>query len=237
MESNNPIFSTFEEGVTTERATFKGITNKTLFLLIVTIMTALFTMFIGAYLTLPVLLFASIGGVIAVIIGRSKPSSAHIAGIIYSICEGILVGYVSVVYDIFYPGAVQIAVVGTFAIFTIMLLLYKSNIVQATPTFYKVMGAASLAIIFTYLGIFVLSLFGMFNGFDLFDPLYAIICILMIAYASFMLVLNFDEAKHYVDNGLDKQYEWTASLGLIVTIIYIYLRVLRFAAILVSRRD
>ncbi len=236
MDANNPMFSSFEQGVSENSATFSGITNKTIFLLIITIVSAVMVLFTGI-LSYPILIGSTILGVVAVIMGRVKPNIAHIASVIYAICEGVFLGYISFVFDSFYPGSVQIAIIGTFSIFTVMLLLYKSNIVQATPTFYKVMGAASLGILITYLMMFCLSLFGLFNGISIFDPLYAIICILLIAYASFMLVLNFDEAKYYVDNGLDKKYEWSAALGLIITIIYIYIRVLKFAAILVSRRD
>ncbi len=235
MKANNPIFGAIEQGVTDQKATFKGVTNKTLFLLLLTVATAFASMAFGT----PNYIFLAVSGVvgtICVIMGRFNPKMAMIAGIIYAICEGLFLGYMSLVFETVFPGIVNISVVATLLIFTTMLFLYKTKIVQATPMLSKVLMTAGLAIMLLFLTSFIFSMFNV-AIFSIDNPLYIVFAALLIVYGAFMLVLNFDEAKYYVETGVDKTYEWTAALGLIITLIYIYIQVLRFVAIAMARRD
>lgn len=238
FKTNNPIFSNLEQGEVETRATFKGITSKTAILLMTAIISALLVFAFdleNSIFLFPALLISSIVGVVAIIMGRSNPTRAAGCAFVYATCEGIFLGVLSTLFNTIYPGSVVVAVLATFSIFIVMLILYSTKIVQATPMLYKVMMAAGAALFLLYISMFIFSIFGFIS--DITDPIYAVLSILLIAYGSFMLVLNFEEAKSYVENGLDKKYEWVASLGLIVTIIYIYVQVLRFVAIIMSRNN
>lgn len=244
MKMNNPMFSALSDASVSgdsSRASLKGVINKTTLLLLVVVSVALFVMFVGFNsLSYGMLMVSSIVGFIAVMVGRMNAKAAMVAGLIYSVCEGIFLGALTAIADTFYPGAAAIAVVGTFSIFMVMLCLYRTKIIQATATFYKVMAIVGLSLLVFSLFSVILSLFGnnaisgMFYGNS---TMAVILCIGFIMYGSFMLVINFEEAKSYADNGFDKNYEWCAALGLIVTVVYIYVQVLRFVMIIMSKAD
>ncbi len=240
----NPMFTTLDnvsEVSNSSTASMRGVLTKTAFLLIFTIVTALVSLtgVFGNFLY-PMMIASSIIGFIGVIIARMSPSKAMVGGIIYATCEGLLLGSFSAMFETIYPGAVPIAIIATFSLFMVMLVLYSMKIVAATPTLYKVMGAFGL-------GILVFSLFTLLGG--LFFPqitylfysgdsmLGVILAILFIAYGAFMLVLDFNEAQHYVENGYDKKYEWVVSVGLIVSILFIYVKVLRLVGYILQRKD
>lgn len=238
MKANNPIFKGMvdSEIQTGQRATLSGIIGKTSLLLLITAFIAGLVM-IGAFNPYPFLFIGSIVGMIAVVMGRLKPQYAMASSIVYAACEGMFVGALSLIAEIYVPGVVMISVVATISIFAVMLGLYKMKIVQATPMLTKVLMGAGLAIVLCMGCSLVLQLFGVFSGIDLFSPLYLLLSAVLVIYGSFMLVLNFDEANYYVNSGLDKAYEWVASLGLIVTILYIYVQILRLLVSLLGNRD
>lgn len=241
MKVNNPMFSVLDNDTVVEhQATMRGVTVKTALLLAITFLSAIAVMAfnINSY---PLLAVASVVGLVSVIIGRTNVKAAAVCGVIYSACEGLWLGSIAVILSTIegFEGAVPIAIVATLAIFLTMLALYSTKIVKATSTLMKVMSAAGLAIFVFFIVSFILQLFGNSVILDMFygnTILSAVLAVLFIAYGAFMLVFNFDEAKSYVDNGLDKRYEWTAALGLMVTIIYIYIQILRFVIIILGNR-
>lgn len=242
MNVKNPMFSSFAEGtIETSKASFRGILAKTSLLLVISISIALYIMISGfnslSYVMLSV---GSIVGFISVMIGRMNPKAAPICGLIYAVCEGLFLGCISAIAETYYPGAAAIAIVATFSIFIVMLVLYNFKIVQATPMLYKVLSTVGLSIMVFMLIAILMNLFGATFLMDMFvgnSTFSAILAAIFIAYGSFMLVANFEEARTYAENGFDKKYEWCAALGLIVTLIYIYIQVLRFVMIILSNRD
>ena len=119
------------------------------------------------------------------------------------------------------------AVIGTFAAFVAMLFLYGTRIIKVTGRFKKMMMGAMLA----YLGIAVVSLISSFFGVG---GLGLLLCIAGVALASFSLVLDFDAIEQAVALGVPERESWRASLGLVVTLVWLYLEILRFLAILNS---
>jgi uncharacterized YccA/Bax inhibitor family protein len=128
------------------------------------------------------------------------------------------------------------AVIGTFAAFVAMLFLYGTRIIKVTGRFKKMMMGAMLA----YLGIAVVSLissfFGVGDGWGFFGVggLGLLLCIAGVALASFSLVLDFDAIEQAVALGVPERESWRAALGLVVTLVWLYLEILRFLAILNS---
>lgn len=238
MKANNPIFKSMDDTTysTGQQATFNGIILKTSLLLLITTVVAIFVMS-GAINPYPFLFIGSIIGMVCVVVGRMSPKYSMIASVVYSVCEGMFIGALSAIFEAQFPGVVSISVIATLSVFIIMLALYKIKVVQVTPMFTKVLMGAGLAIVLCMFISLILQLFGMFSGIALFSPLYLLLGGVLVIYGAFMLVLNFDEANYYVQSGLDKSYEWTASLGLIVTILYIYVQILRVVASILSNRD
>lgn len=241
MNINNPVFSAFENtDVCEHQSTMRGIIFKTSLLLLITIISAVTTITLGLN-SYGWIFGTTFIGMIAVIIGRTNPQIAHIASIVYSVAEGIVLGLFSGIALQYpeYSGVVSIAIVGTIVIFGTMLILYLTKLVAATPTLNKVLYGIGIALLMFMLSALVLSVFGfssIMNMFSSSPSFTALLSVIIITYGSFMLVLNFNEAQTYVDNGLDKRYEWIASLGLIVTILYIYLQVLRFAMVILRKK-
>ncbi|MFI3251571.1 MAG: Bax inhibitor-1/YccA family protein [bacterium] len=241
MRISNPVFSSLSQESTGEnQATMRGVAKKTGILLAITFIVAITFMVLGVY-DYWMLIASSIIGMIAVIMGRTNPKAAPIAGVVYAACEGVLLGTISGLFASIegFEGAVPIAVLATLAVFITMVLLYSTKIVAATPTLMKVMYSAGMAIIMFMLLSFVLSLFGFNSIMNMFTTnitFTAILMLLFIGYGAFMLVLNFNEAQQYVEAGFDESYEWIAALGLIVTIVFIYIQILRFVVLILGNR-
>ncbi|HEX5017864.1 MAG TPA: Bax inhibitor-1/YccA family protein [Actinomycetes bacterium] len=128
------------------------------------------------------------------------------------------------------------AVIGTFAAFAAVLFLYATRIIKVTGKFKKFMLIAMTA----YLGIAVVSLitalFGVGDGWGFFgvDGIGLLLCVAGVALAAFSLALDFDAIEQGVAAGLPEQESWRAAFGLTVTLIWLYLEILRFLAILNS---
>ncbi|HEY5186824.1 MAG TPA: Bax inhibitor-1/YccA family protein [Actinomycetes bacterium] len=155
----------------------------------------------------------------------------------YSVAEGFFLGGISQWYNAAYNGIVLQAVIGTFTAFAVMLVLYKSGRLRATPRFTKMMTIA----MFSYLGIAVVSLFSAFFGVGGGWGFYGVggigilLCAAGVALAAFTLVLDFDAIEKGVAAGLPEKESWRAGFGLVVSLVWLYLELLRLLAILQGR--
>jgi uncharacterized YccA/Bax inhibitor family protein len=149
----------------------------------------------------------------------------------YAAVEGVFVGGISYVYaDIFGPGIVPQAILGTLGAFTAMLLLYRSGKVRATPKFTRTLliaGAGYLVFALVNLGI------SLFTGSSAYNtPFGWLIAAFGVGLASFFLILDFDTIEKGIRNGAPQQFAWVAAFGLVVTLVWLYLEILRLLAIL-----
>jgi len=135
----------------------------------------------------------------------------------------------------FYPGVAVAAVIGTASIFTVMLFLYSSRTIRVTSRFRKIMYSVLLAFLVFFIVFGLLGLFG--SGVSISEPMALGITGILIIFGALMLTLDFDRAEMIVESGADKSYEWVVAVGLMVTIVWIYIELLRFLAILASRRN
>lgn len=173
-------------------------------------------------------------GFIAVIIAMRKPNLAKILGPVYAIAYGFAVGAISKGYETFYDGIVVQAVLATASVFAVMLVLYRTRIIKVTDKFRRTVIIATLGVMVLYLFSFVLSLFGTTLPFlDGSNMLMSIAFSLFVCgLAAANLALDFDFIERGINSGLPKAYEWVGALGLVVTLVWLYLEILRLISYL-----
>ena len=156
----------------------------------------------------------------------------------YAVLEGLALGTLSHYYESFYPGIVSQAVIGTIAAFAGVLFMYRSGRLRATPQFTRaVMGAAIGYFILGFVSM-IASFFGVGKGYGFYgvSGLGLLLAVAGVALASFFLVLDFDQIEKGVAAGVPEKESWRASFGLMVTIVWLYLEVLRLLSILRNDR-
>lgn len=244
----NPVFSKVQretEQVQGYGASYKGIIFKTMALLLATLVSGAGSLFLATLspnLYIVLLIIAPIVGTISVIVASVSPRMAPAFSFVYAAAEGTFLGMLTFMYSVAFDGVniVGLAVLITLGIFIGMLVLYSTRLVVATSRFRKVMYGVSFGILAVMLLVSIISIFdGGAIWHSLFgdpnSPIVLFLSLLFVFYGAFMLILNFDNAQMIVSNGADKKYEWTVSLGLIISLIYIYVQVLRLLAIIFAR--
>jgi uncharacterized YccA/Bax inhibitor family protein len=133
-------------------------------------------------------------------------------------------------------GIVLQAVVATIAVFFGMLALYQTGVIRATPKFRKVIMTATLGIFLTYLASIVMGLFGadmpLLNSSS---SLGILVSAVIVVIAAMNFILDFDQIERAVAEGAPREYAWAASLGLLVTLVWLYLEMLRLLSKLQRR--
>ena len=242
MAKLNPVFSGIrvEEGIN-EAASVKGVAVKTLILLGLAVISALFSITYGAELILGnigVYFAIVIGAVICGILGQVNPNAAKVCSVIYALCEGVTLGLISFLFDAVIGGVVLSAVLVTATIFGVMLFLYSSNIIRVTGKFIRVMSGIGITILVVSLIYLFAAIIDsnniMVQALTNSPGLMLLVSGFILIYGAFMLALDFEQVNVIVANGFDKKYEWMAALGLMVTIVWIYIEVLRLIAIIAS---
>lgn len=243
MRTSNPVFRTLERSdayVGSEAASYRGIVLKTGLLLGSAVLSGFLFLYaianalISAEVIIPVLIGAVILAFISVMVSSRSVRLAAPFAIIYALSEGIFLGLLTVLFDAFAPGVALAAVIATASIFTVMLFLYSSRTIRVTPRFRRMMYSILLGmLLFVVLGL-VLPLFGVNIQFS--NPVTLLISGLFIVFGALMLTLDFDRAEAIVEGGMDKAYEWMVAVGLMVTIVWIYVELLRFLAIIANNR-
>lgn len=174
---------------------------------------------------------ALVGFVLAMIASFGKPKPAVM--IAYAAVEGVFVGGISTWYAAAFEGIVPQAILGTLTAFASMLFMYKAGIVRNSPKFTRVLMIAAVGYLVFGLLNLVLSAFTSWqNVYSSGGLLPIVISAFGVVLASFFLVLDFDFVEQGIRNGLPRVYSWTAAFGLVVTLVWLYLEILRLLAIL-----
>jgi uncharacterized YccA/Bax inhibitor family protein len=146
----------------------------------------------------------------------------------YGVVEGFLLGTISRAFEGEYDGIALQAAVCTIAVFATMLGLYQSGVIRATPRMRRVIVTATMGIFVAYLLSFVMSLFGasmpLLNNSG---PVGILISVAIIGVAAFNLILDFDQIETAIAQGAPRSFAWTASFGLVLTIVWLYIEFLR----------
>ena len=170
------------------------------------------------------------------ILSAFKPMWARFLGPVYSVLVGLALGAISKVYETAFDGIVLQAVMGTFAVLGVMLFLHVTRIVKVTDRFRRVIMYATGAIALVYLANLVMRLFGGEMPF-LHDtgPVGIAISLVIIVVAAFNLSLDFDFIERATAARAPKAMEWAGALGLVITLVWLYLEILRLLSKLQQR--
>ncbi len=241
MRTANPALNknTFTEVNSSENSmTLGGTANKSLFLLCVLLITATYTWGLGAD-GLGLIMIGVIGGLITALITVFKKTASPITAPIYAAFEGVALGGISFFFEMMYPGIVSQAVFLTLGIFFALLFAYKSGIIKPTENFKLGVFAATAGIAVVY----VINLFMGFFGssipalqIDNASPLSIGISLFIVIIAALNLVLDFDFIESGVEAHAPKYMEWYSAFGLLVTLVWLYIEILRLLAKLNERR-
>ena len=244
FRSGNPALTskTFTNAVpdaSGQTMTLDGTVNKTSISLLMLILAAYYTYSMPIEKSAVFVFPGLIGGFILAIITIFKKQWAPYTVPLYSILEGLALGGISAIFNSIYTDIVQQAIFLTFGIFCALLFAYKTGFIKATENFKLGVFAGTAGIGIVYLVNFIMSFFGsglsimsienasmMSIGFSLF----------VVVMASLNLVLDFDFIEHGAEVGAPKYMEWYGAFGLLVTLVWLYLEILRLLAKLQSRR-
>ncbi len=223
----------------TDVFTVEGAIYKTLALLALLILSAVVS---GLLVPASAYTVALIGGVIVglglVVAISFKPNLAPVLAPVYALVEGVVIGTITALYES-QPGLEGIAsqaAVGTISVLAVMLLLYRTGVIKVTQRFRMIVMAATGAIFLTYMASFVLRLFGVDFGLLNGTSLLSIgISLVIIGVAALNLALDFDFIEKAAARGLPAKMEWYAAFGLLVTLVWLYLEILRLLSKLNSR--
>ena len=239
LRSGNPVLSkkTFTNTISsTDQMTIEGTVNKTAISLLLLVGTGYFTFDVIS----PVLLIgAGIGGFILALVTIFKKEWAPITVPLYAILEGALLGGISYMYNASYNGIVTNAILLTVGILVSLLIAYRSGYIKATENFKLGIFAATGGIAIVYFINFIMGFFGSGLGvmsINNASPLSIGFSIVVVIIASLNLVLDFDFIEEGAEKGAPKYMEWYGAFGLLVTLIWLYLEILRLLAKLNSRR-
>ena len=193
--------------------------------------------------SLPFLPFiAMIAALIVFFVGvfRKVPGAGVV--LTYSALEGVMLGGISMFYQNIVDtqgngtNIILQAVLGTLVAFAVMLFLYRSRIIKVNGTFVKIMMVAMVSYLVIALVSFVAALFGVGGGWGFYGVggLGLLLCVVGVALAAFTLNLDFASIEQGIAEQLPAKFAWTMAIGLIVTLVWLYLEILRFLAILNS---
>jgi len=224
--------------------TLKGTLNKFGFLFLMVLGTSFYSWkeFAGGANVVPLIWTGALGGlVIAIVISFKKEWSPYLAPG-YALMEGLFVGAISAMYNSAFaekaPNIVINAVGLTFGVAIAMYLLYSFKIIKATEKFRSIIITATVGIAIFYLLVLVLRMFGFDNMPFLHEgsPLGIAFSLFVVSIAALNLILDFDMIEKGTELGAPKYMEWYGAFGLLVTIVWLYLEILRLLSKISGRK-
>ena len=166
-----------------------------------------------------------------------QPRRAALLGVLYAVCEGFCLGAISAMFDAQTDGIVGAAVLSTLSVFVVALLLYITRIIKPTRKMAFAVAAGLGGLVLLYFFVFILSIFdwGWLYS-DNFRTIGVIVTLLAIVLAALSLVLDFGIIEGGVRVGAPKELEWYLAFGLMVTLVWLYISILKLLALLARNR-
>lgn len=225
-----------------EAMTIGGTVNKVGLLLLLVLLTSAWTW--QKFFTsgnpaavVPYLLVGTIGGLVVAVVTVFRKNWAAITAPMYALLEGLALGGISAIFEARFPGIALQAVGLTFGTLLCLLFAYKSGVIKATENFKLGVAAATGGIALLYLVSLGLGFFGVSIPYIHTSGTFGILfSLFVVVVAALNLVLDFDFIEQGAASGAPKYMEWYAAFGLMVTLIWLYLEILRLLAKLRSRR-
>ncbi len=249
MQSGNPVLgsNTFLDVgsgrvlSTDGTMTVAGTVNKTGFLLVLVLVGAMYSWsrFAGpesAAALMPLALGGAIVGLILALVTVFKKTWAPILAPLYALAEGVFIGALSVIFEMRFPGIVLQAVGLTFGVMAAMLMTYRSGLIRATEKFKLGVVAATGGILLLYLANLVMGFFG--HSIDFINAssgLGIAFSVVVVVIAALNLILDFDLIESGANAGAPKYMEWYGAFALVVTLVWLYLEILRLLSKVQSR--
>jgi uncharacterized YccA/Bax inhibitor family protein len=245
MRTSNPVLNNkafVSAGPGADPMTLNGTVNKTAMLLAMTLITAVITWGMawesmqatdGSVpmnpMLFPLMIGGAVVGFILALVCVFKKTAAPVLAPLYALAEGLFIGGVSATFEMKYPGIVLQAVGLTFGTMFALLMAYRTGLIRATENFKLGVVAATGAICLLYLVNIGMRLFG-FEGMGFIHdsgPIGIGFSLVVVGIAALNLVLDFDFIETGVSQGAPKYMEWYAAFGLLVTLVWLYLEMLR----------
>ena len=245
MRTSNPALNERafqgERAILGEAMTLQGTVNKTGVLLICAVVTAAWTwnLFLHSHspqTVMPLAILGGIGGLVVALVTIFKKEWAGVTAPIYALLEGLVLGSISAILEVRFPGIAIQAVSLTFGTLVVLLLAYRSGLIPVTEKFRLGIIAATGGIALFYVVEIVLGFFGIhftaINGAGAIGIGFSVFVVII---AALNLVLDFDFIETGVRVGAPKYMEWYGAFGLMVTLIWLYFEILRLLSKLRSR--
>ncbi|SDC40934.1 Bax inhibitor-1/YccA family protein [Williamwhitmania taraxaci] len=233
--------STSRDFAGTEVMTINGTINKTFLMLLLVVLGGsytwkVFSETVNQGAVMPWMIGGAIGGLIAALIIIFRPKSAPIVAPIYAILEGLFLGAISAFFNAMYPGIAIQAVALTIGTLLIMLFLYRTGIIKVTQKFMAGVMAATGAVALFYIITMIMGMFGADTSFMSGNSNLSIgISAVVVGIAALNLVLDFHFIVEGSKSGAPKYMEWYGAFSLMVTLIWLYLELLRLLSKISSR--
>ena len=235
--SGNPVMGNkfdgdaqFRDMPISQKMTLEGTVNKTGILLMLCFVTAA----VSWNIPNPVLMFTGMGvGFIAAIITIFKPTMASSTAPVYALAQGLFLGGITVMFEAQSPGIAIQAIGLTFGTLASLLVCYKTGIIKPTENFRLMIVSATAGIALLYLVNILMTAFGGGSGIGFIhsNGLMGIgFSLFVVGIAALNLVLDFDFIEQGSENGLPKHMEWFGAFSLMVTLVWLYLEILRLLA-------
>ena len=247
MRTANPalkesVFTEAAYGTRGETMTINGTVNRTGILLLLVMAAAWYSWTRsapgpnGVIAPNPLIFVGAIGGFIVALITIFKKTLAPITAPIYAVLEGLFLGGLSAMFEARFHGIAAQATFGTVGVLGGLLLAYRSGLIKATENFKLGVFAATAGIAVLYLVSFVMSFFGKSIGFIHSTGTWGIaFSVFVVIIAALNLVLDFDFIENGEAAGAPKYMEWYAAFGLLVTLVWLYIEILRLLSKMRSR--
>jgi uncharacterized YccA/Bax inhibitor family protein len=236
FKTSNPALNekTFEGRVAVagEAMTLQGTVNKTGVLLLCVVITSAWTWGIAhsqaPEASLPWMMGGVVGGLVFALATIFKKEWSPITAPVYALCEGLVLGGISALLERSYPGIAIQAMGLTFGVTAVMLMLYRTGVLRATPKFTVGVVAATGGIFVVYMVDLVLGMFGrhvpLLNSSG---PLGIGVSAVIVIIAALNLILDFDFVETGVHARAPKYMEWYGAFGIMVTLVWMYMEILR----------
>lgn len=247
MRTSNPILnqSTFSSEALAapgqKQMTLQGTVNKTGLLLMMTFFTAIYTWNMNMATpgsATPLMIGGAIGGFVLAMITAFKPAWSPLTGSLYALAEGLFLGAISARYEAQFEGIALQAILLTGGTCLALLAAYSMRLIRATENFKLGIFAATGGIALVYLVTIGLGFFGIQIPYIHEAGLIGIgFSAFVVVIAALNLVLDFDFIENGCTQGAPKYMEWYAAFGLLVTLVWLYIEILRLLAKLSSSRD
>lgn len=224
----------------TGRMTFDDVIIKTAACLAAVVAGAAVTLVVAQGLASLLMIVGALGGFVLALVNTFKKQPSPALILAYAALEGLFLGGLTRILDGMFPGVGLQAVIGTLSVFAVTLVLFKSGKVRATPRAMRFFMIATIGYaVFALINMIMMwtgavqSPFGLRTSVEIFGiPLGVFIGLLAIGLAAFSLIMDFTSIEEGVRSGAPQRFSWTAAFGLTVTLVWLYVEIIRLLAIL-----